>query len=152
MHPTRHLIAAVTIALAAATPAMAQRAHLGLHGGYDVDQETAVLGGQAIVPITSTVAFYPSLDYHFVDAGNRVGVNLDVRLHNPMGRSPWYAGGGLNLMRSSVTGASSTDAGGNIFAGVEGRFGPTHPYFEVRGLLRERSSLMLVAGLNWTLY
>ena len=152
MNPTRTLIAAVAIALAATSPAMAQRAHLGLHGGYDVDRENAIIGGQALVPINATMSLYPSLDYHFVAAGNRVGMNLDLRLHNPLGGSMWYAGGGLNLMRSSVTGATSTDAGANIFAGYEARFGPTHPYVEVRGLLRDRSSVMLIGGLNWTLY
>ena len=152
MNPTRTLIAAVAIALAATSPAMAQRAHLGLHGGYDVDRENAVLGGQALVPLSPTVSLYPSLDYHFVAAGNRVGMNLDLRLHNTLGGSMWYAGGGLNLMRSSVTGATSTDAGANIFAGYEARYGPTHPYVEVRGLLRDRSSVMLIGGLNWTLY
>jgi hypothetical protein len=151
MNPTRPLVVFAIAAVLAATPAMAQRAHLGVHAGYDVDLENAVLGGQAVVPISSTVAFYPSLDYHFVDAGNRVGMNLDLRLHNPLGGSPFYAGGGLNLMRSSVTGASSTDAGANIIAGFESSLGVTHPYIEVRGLLRERSSLMLVGGFNWTL-
>lgn len=152
MNPTRPLAAALALSLAVASPSLAQRAHLGLHAGYDTDVENAVLGGQALVPISSTLSFYPSLDYHFVDAGSRVGINLDLRLHNPLAASPWYAGGGLNLMRSSITGASETDAGANIFAGFEGRLGPTHPYVEVRGLLRERSSVMLVAGLNWTLY
>ena len=49
-------------------------------------------------------------------------------------------------------GASNTDTGGNLFFGLESRLGAAHPFFEVRGLLHDQSSVQLVGGLNFTLY
>src|SRR5512140_3223025 len=129
MHPTRSLIVAGALALGAVTPAFAQHAHLGLHGGYNTDQGNFLLGGQAVFPVSRSVDVYPSLDYHFLSGGgNRVGINLDLRLRNPYGASAWYAGGGLAIMRTSVTGGYDTNTGADIFAGIEGRTGTVHPY------------------------
>lgn len=152
MNPTRPLMVAAALAMAVASPSFAQRAHLGLHGGYNTDRENFLVGGQAQIPVSSSVDFYPSLDYHFLDSGNRVGMNFDLRLRNPFGASAWYAGGGLSLMRTSVTGSSNTDTGADIFAGVESRSGPVHPYAEVRGLLNRASSVQLIGGVNFSLY
>ena len=155
MRPTRPLMATAALVLITAVPAFAQRSQLGLHGGYNTDQGNFLVGGQAVVPVSSSIDFYPSLDYHFLSGGgNRVGINLDLRLRNAVAEPgpAWYAGGGLAVMRTSVTGGSDTNTGADIFAGLEGRTGTVHPYGEVRGLLNRNSSVQLVAGVNWVLY
>ncbi len=154
MRPTRSLLSAAALALVAAVPAFAQHAQLGLHGGYNSGPGNFLIGGQAVVPISPSLDFYPSLDYHFLSGGNQVGINVDLRLKNPYAEPgpAWYAGGGLAVLRNSVVGGSNTYTGADIFAGLEGRTGTVRPYGEVRGLLNSNSSIQLVAGVNWTLY
>ena len=137
----------------AAVPAQAQqRSHIGFHGGYNFDLEDGLLGAQFHLPIGQHVEFYPSFDYYFSDPGSLVGFNVDLKLRFPSRDPELYVGGGLNILRASGGGASNTDTGGNLFAGLETRIGVAHPYFEVRGLLHGGSSVQLNAGINFTLY
>jgi hypothetical protein len=134
--------------------ASAQRAHLGVRGGYNFDREDALIGAQLSIPVGGMVEVYPSFDYYFTGRSNSlVGFNMDLKVRGMGSRqSSFYVGGGLNLLRSSANGVSNTDTGGSLFAGLESRVGSTHPFFEVRGLLHDQSAVQIVGGLNFTLY
>jgi len=156
MKRTTILIAAGLLGAALiASPAMAQRAHLGLHTGFNFDRAEALVGAQFAWPISSRVDAYPSLDYYFGD-GSALGFNLDLKLRNigdAAGRnSVFYVGGGLNMMRTNFNGNSDMDTGGNLFVGYESRVADVHPYFEIRGLLHQQSAVQIIGGLNFTLY
>jgi len=64
----------------------------------------------------------------------------------------FYVGGGLNVLRPSAGGTSSTDTGWDLFGGLESRRSYIHPYVEARALLHDRSTLQVNAGLNFTLF
>jgi hypothetical protein len=150
---TRTLIAAGLLSALIVSGASAQRAHLGFRGGYNFDREDALVGAQFSLPVGGLVEVYPSFDYYLTDgSGSMVGINMDLKLRTGANHSAFYVGGGLNMMRASSGGSSNTNTGGNLFAGLESRLGSTHPFFEVRGLLREQSSVQLVGGLNFTIY
>jgi hypothetical protein len=151
MRTTKSLVLAGLLALLVVPVAGAQRSHLGFRAGYNFDRDDAVVGGQVFIPIASMIELYPSVDYYLTDAGTVMGFNVDLKWRNQTPRSALYFGGGLNMLRASAGGASNVNTGGNLFAGLESRLGATHPFFEVRGLLHEQSSVQLVAGLNFTL-
>jgi hypothetical protein len=140
----------------AASPAAAQRAHLGLHAGYNFDRDDALIGAQFSWPLGARVDAYPSLDYFFTDRGSALGFNLDLKLRNVATADAtgavFYVGGGLNMQRTSFNGSSDMDTGGNLFVGYESRLRSAHPFFEIRGVLHQQSSVQLVGGLNFTLY
>jgi hypothetical protein len=148
------LFTLVLFSALAVSVANAQRAHLGFRGGYNFDREDALLGAQLSLPVGGMVEVYPSFDYYFTDGGGSLlGINMDLKLRSMGGsHSAFYVGGGLSLMRASAGGASTTDTGGSLFAGLESRVGSAHPFFEVRGLLHDQSSVQIVGGLNFTLY
>jgi hypothetical protein len=151
MKTMKALLVAALLGVGATSVAMAQRPHLGFRAGYNFDFDDAAIGAQVLVPIGSMVEFYPSFDYYFRDTGSAVGFNADLKLRGNSVSSVLYVGGGLNMLRTSVSGANDMNTGGNLFVGVESRLGQTHPFFEVRGLLREQSSVQLVGGFNFTL-
>jgi hypothetical protein len=146
------LLAAMLLGVAAPT-LRAQNAHLGFRGGYNFDREDALIGAHMTFPVGGLVDLYPSIDYYFTDgSGSMVGFNVDLKLREIGRQSVVYVGGGLSMLRSSNGGVTDTDTGGNLFAGLESRMGSTHPFLEVRGLLREQSSVQIVGGLNFTLH
>lgn len=141
----RILTIAMLLACAAGvTRASAQRAHFGFHGGYNTDMNRGALGAQIQMPIASAIEFYPSFDYYFVDTGNQLGWNADIKFR---AAPPLYFGGGLNVL----TGGGNSDAGVNLIGGLETRYGQAHPYAEMRALLHGSTSLQLLMGLNFTL-
>lgn len=153
MKTTKPLLFAALLALLIVPAAGAQRAHLGFRAGYNFDRDDALLGGQIAIPVSSMVELYPSLDVYLADVGTVMGFNVDLKLRSsgqPQA-SVLYFGGGLNMVNASAGGSSNMDTGGNLFVGLESRRGAAHPFFEVRGLLHEQSSVQLVGGLNFTL-
>lgn len=153
MKITKLLLLGALLGLAVAPVANAQRAHLGFRVGYNFDRDDALIGGQVGIPISRMVELYPSLDYYLADVGSAMGFNVDLKLRSsgqPQS-SVVYFGGGLNMMNTSFNGSSNMDTGGNLFVGLESRLGATHPFFEVRGLLHNQSSVQIVGGLNFTL-
>lgn len=132
--------------LVAAAPAAAQRSHFGIHGGYNFDINEGLIGAQLHMPLAHGIEFYPSFDYYFVGSGSLVGFNADLKFRTP--GDPLYLGGGLNVL----SGSGDSDAGLDLFAGFETRYGRTHPYVEGRGLFHNGSSFQLLFGLNVTLY
>jgi len=153
MKTMKLLLLAALLAAVAVPAAQAQRAHLGFRAGYNFDRNDALVGAQVLMPLSRQAELYPSFDYYLTDGGgSMVGFNLDLKVRNLGRQSVFYVGGGLSLLRASAGGASNTDTGGNLFFGLESRLGAAHPFFEVRGLLHDQSSVQLVGGLNFTLY
>jgi hypothetical protein len=134
------------IAAAGGSRVAAQRAHFGVHTGYNFDSEDWLIGAQVHVPLSRSVELYPSFDYYFVDPGSLVGFNADLQFRTP--GAPLYFGGGLNILKTS----GSSDTGFDLFGGLETRYGRTHPYLEARGIFHDNSSIQLLFGLNVTLY
>ena len=136
---------ALLVCAVGVTRGVAQRAHIGVHGGYNTEFEHGAVGLQAYFPLASAVEFYPSFDYYAGNTGTLWGWNADIKLRAT--GAPLYFGGGINLL----TGDGTSETGFNLIGGLETRYGETHPYFEARGLFHDAASLQLVFGLNFTL-
>ena len=134
---------------AVSTPVYAQRAHFGPHVAYNFDIKETAIGAQLHMPIAHGVEFYPSFDYYLVDAGSLLGLSADLKFRTP--GDPLYLGGGLNVMRAGGGGSSNSDTGFDLFAGLETRYGWSHPYVELRGLFHNGSALQGAFGINITL-
>src|SRR5881296_1887657 len=134
MHTTVRSVPQVLLALAVlAAPAVAQRSHIGMHAGYDYDRDDAVVGGQLSLPLNRFVELYPSVDVYLGEIGSLVGFSGDLKYRlNPGARPQFYLGGGVNVLRVSAGGTSSTDTGWDLLGGIESRLGYTHPYVEGR--------------------
>ena len=150
MKTMKPMLLAALLMTAVVPVAAAQRAHLGFRAGYNFDRDDALLGAQVLIPLASMVELYPSFDYYMTDAGSATGFNVDLKVRTA-GSSAMYVGGGLNMMRIGGGGTSNMNTGGNLFVGLESRLGQTHPFFEVRGLLHEQSSVQIVGGFNFTI-
>jgi hypothetical protein len=150
MKTMKPMLLAALLVTAVVPVAAAQRAHLGFRAGYNFDRDDALLGAQVLIPLASMVELYPSFDYYMTDVGSATGFNVDLKVRTA-GSSAMYVGGGLNMMRIGGGGTSNMNTGGNVFVGLESRLGQTHPFFEVRGLLHEQSSVQIVGGFNFTL-
>jgi len=149
----RPLTLALVALAALAAPAAAQRSHIGAHAGYDFDGDNPVVGGQLSLPLNRFVELYPSVDIYLVDGGSLVGFNGDLKYRlNPGMPLQLYVGGGVNVLRTGTGGSSATDTGWDLLGGLESRFGYTHPYVEGRVLYHDRSTFLLSAGLNITLF
>lgn len=144
----RRSLAVLLVLLAAAgvSRAAAQRAHFGVHTGYNFDSEDWLIGAQLHLPLSYSVELYPSFDYYFVDPGSLAALNADVKFRTP--GAPLYLGGGLNILQET----GNSDTGFDLFGGLETRYGRTHPYLEFRGIFHDNSSMQLLFGLNVTLY
>jgi len=150
----RSLAPALVALWALAVPVAAQRSHIGVHVGYDFDGDNTVVGGQLSLPLSRVLELYPSVDVYLVDAGSLVAFNGDLKYRlNPGARPQFYVGGGVNVLRASAGGTSSTDTGWDLLGGIESRLGYTHPYVEGRARFHgDRSAFQLNAGLNVTLF
>ena len=153
MKTTLAIVLALGLTTGVSGAAQAQgRSHIGPQLGYNFDYEALVIGGQFSAPIGQHLEFYPSFNYYFVDAGSLFAVNVDPKFRLPIEHPNWlYVGGGLNLARASLGGASNTDVGVNLIAGVETRTGNVHPFGEFRLSAHNGSTIQLVGGLNFTL-
>src|SRR5262247_696287 len=99
----RRILSALVVLLSAVgvSRAAAQRAHYGVHGGYNTDINAWLIGAQLHVPLSANVELYPSFDYYFVDPGSMVAFNGDLHFRTP--GAPLYFGGGLNVLAQSGT-------------------------------------------------
>lgn len=148
---TTRLMGIIVLLLGATTasPLAAQRSHFGPHIAYNFDIKETAIGAQAHLPLSYGIEFYPSFDYYLVDTGSLLGLSADLKFRTP--GDPLYLGGGLNIMRASAGGVSNNDTGFDLFAGLETRYGWTHPYVEVRGLFHGGSAVQGAFGINITL-
>lgn len=153
---SRLRLALVTAVLAGSMAGVAEaqtnRAHLGPRIGYNFDVEEIALGAQFSAPLGDRFEFYPSLDYYFVDPGSLWGFNLDLKYRFSGESLDWaYIGGGLNILTADGYGTDDSEAGLNLFFGIESLKGWVHPFGEGRAILSDNSSFQIAAGLNFTL-
>ncbi len=142
--------ALLLLGAAVALPLHGQRAHFGPHVAYNFDFKETAIGAQLHLPVTRSWELYPSFDYYLVDSGSLLGISIDLKLRER--RQPVYFGGGLNILRTSGGGSSSSNTGFDLFAGFETRYSWSHPYLEFRGLFHDgNSSLQGAFGINITL-
>jgi hypothetical protein len=147
------------LALGAMTSAHAQTSssHLGPRLSYNFDAEAVGLGVQFGVPIARQLQFYPSFDVFFVDVGSLVGINLDLKYRIGQADLSWlYLGTGLNISSYSYDNNGNngdntdTNAGLNLFFGVESLKGRVHPFGEMRFTIGDATTSQLAAGLNFS--
>ena len=113
-----------------------------------------MVGGQLSLPLNRFLELYPSVDVYLVDTGSLLGFNGDLKYRLLPGAAlQLYVGGGINVLRASGGGGvSTTDTGWDLFGGFESRQSYIHPYVEARALQHDRSTLLVTAGLNITLF
>ena len=149
---TTRLVGAALLLLGStvvSSPLCAQRSHFGPHVAYNFDIKETAIGAQLHMPIARGIEFYPSFDYYLVDTGSLLGFSADLKFRTP--GDPLYLGGGLNVIRTGG-GTSNNDAGADVFAGLETRYGWSHPYIELRALFHGGSALQGAFGINITLH
>lgn len=133
------------------TRAQTNRLHIGPHIGYNFDVEELLVGAQFSVPVANRLELYPSFDYYFVEVGSLWAINADLKWRVARDRPKWlYVGAGLNITRSGVGSIHDTDAGLNLFTGVESLRGRIHPFAEGRLTIRDNTGFQLQGGLNIT--
>lgn len=143
----------LVLVLVSATAGTAQaqtqthKMHLGPRLSYQFDAEEIGLGAQFSLPISSNLEFYPSLDVFFTDP-SLWSFNLDLKWRVAPASVSWlYLGAGLNIM----DGGGDSQAGLNLFGGVQSLKGRIHPFAEMRFTVNDNSTAQLAAGLNFTL-
>ena len=135
--------------LAGTAQAQTHKMHLGPRLSYQFDAEELGLGAQFSVPIASQLEFYPSFDIFFTSPNSLWSFNADLKWRALAQSASWlYIGTGLNIMES---GGDGSNAGLNLFAGVESLKGRVHPFGELRFIVNDNSTAQVSAGLNFTL-
>ena len=139
-------------ALVGTARAQTHSLHIGPRVSYQFDLEKLGIGAQFSAPIAKHLEFYPSFDYFFVDNGSVWGLNVDLKYRLAKPTVQWlYLGTGLNLFRSGAGSVHNTDAGLNLFGGVESLKGRIHPFGEFRLTVGNGSTGQIAGGLNFTL-
>ncbi|MEZ4411792.1 MAG: hypothetical protein R2910_02235 [Gemmatimonadales bacterium] len=149
---TRRIVPALILLLAllfaGTAQAQSQSVHFGPRLSYQFDAEAIGLGAQLSVPIASHVEFYPSFDVFFVDPGSLWSLNVDLKWRVAPASASWlYLGTGLNIM----DGGGDSQAGLNLFGGIQSLKGQVHPFAEMRFVVNDNSTAQLAAGLNFVL-
>jgi hypothetical protein len=150
----RAALLATVLVMGATASAQAQThaTHFGPRLSYNFDAEAVGVGVQLGVPIARQLEFYPSFDIFFPSVGSLLGVNADIKYRIGRADLSWlYVGTGLNIARTSYRGNSHSDAGLNLFGGIESLKGRVHPFGEVRFTVGNGSTAQLAGGLNFTM-
>ena len=143
-------VLALLSALAGTAQAQTHKMHLGPRLSYQFDAEELGLGAQFSVPIASQLEFYPSFDIFFTSPSSIWSFNADLKWRVAPTSVSWlYLGTGLNLMGGG--GGDGSNAGLNLFGGIESLKGRIHPFAEMRFIVNDNSTAQLAAGLNFTL-
>src|SRR5688572_1513817 len=112
--------------LAAPAHAEAVGGCIGPRGGFSIDPDQVVFGGQLIIgEIAPDLTFDPSLEFGFGDDVTVIALNFDVHYHFAVAGSNWrpFAGGGIGLNFiefDDIPGRddSETEVGGNMILGA----------------------------------
>lgn len=135
---------------------MVQRAgppELGVRGGYDFGDDSAMAGLQVRIPIIPQLLLLPSADVFFDDSPSEWQANLDLAVR-PRTLGGVYGGAGVAFLdREFTVGADrETQVGYNLFAGLDGgRILDTRlrPYVEARWSgVDDYDAFRLVVGGN----
>jgi len=142
------LVLALALGVAGTAQAQTNEMHLGPRLSYQFDAEELGVGAQFSVPIASHLEFYPSFDVFFTDPSSLWSFNVDLKWRVAPASASWlYLGTGLNVM----DGPGDSQAGLNLFGGIESIHGRVHPFAEMRFTINDNSTAQLSAGLNFTL-
>jgi len=155
----RMLVALVALATVASTADAQRRARRGLafgppppsvgfRVGYDFDADHTFLGGQFNLPVGRRWTLVPSAEFYLGATGTPYRLNADLKYHPPTAFGLFYFGGGFAYFHASGGG----DAGGNAFAGWEGRRArPFKPFLEAKLVFRDNTSFNVLGGLSFPL-
>ena len=128
-------------------------AQFGIRGGYDFEEDAGMAGAQFRIPVAHYLAFAPSADVFFGDAGNDWQINADA-LVRPPALGGLYGGFGAAFLNREfdVLGEDETEVGLNLILGLEsGRIRNTsvRPFVEGRWTtVEDYDAFRLVAGIN----
>ena len=143
-------VLALLSAFAGTAQAQTHKMHLGPRLSYQFDAEEIGLGAQFSVPVASHLEFYPSFDIFFTSPNSLWSFNADLKWRVAPTSVSWlYLGTGLNLMGGG--GGDGSNAGLNLFGGIESLKGRIHPFAEMRFIVNDNSTAQLAAGVNFTL-
>ncbi len=131
-------------------------AQFGVHGGYDVDVEEFLLGGQVRFPLGALpITLQPGVDVFLVDRGTllQFDVNALYDISGGLGEpfTP-YVGAGLGLRYFSIGDIDDTNAGLNLLAGA--RFNPAssiQPFVQARMTIADGTSVAVMGGILFAL-
>jgi hypothetical protein len=138
----------LTLAGAGTAQAQDKAMHLGPRLSYQFDAEELGVGAQFSVPIASQLEFYPSFDVFFTDPNSLWSFNVDLKWRVAPSSVSWlYLGTGLNVM----DGGGDSQAGLNLFGGIESLKGRIRPFGELRFIVNDNSTAQMSAGLNFAL-
>jgi hypothetical protein len=94
---------------------------LGVRGGYDFGDDSAMAGVQVRIPIIPQLFLLPSADVFFDDSPSEWQANLDLAVR-PRALGGIYGGAGVAFLDREFTVGEDgeTQVGYNIFAGLDG--------------------------------
>jgi hypothetical protein len=122
--------------------------NIGARAGYNFETDELVVSANLVVPMTSRVDFYPSVDIYRPERGNKIGFNTDVKIRFPKLGEFFYAGFGAGVISRTVGDSSHTEWGGNLLLGLQARIGWLRPFAEARAMFRDAAQLQAVGGFN----
>lgn len=144
-------VSLVILAMTAPRARAQDDSEVGMRAGYNFREEEVLLSAHLLVPMTSRIFFYPSLDVYAPENGNRVGFNGDVKVALPVripGGPQLYAGAGIGVINRNTDGMSNSDIGANLLMGLESKIGWIHPFGEGKIMVYDKTQFQLVAGVN----
>jgi hypothetical protein len=125
-----------------------QSTNIGARAGYNFETDELVVSASLLVPMTSRVDFYPSVDIYRAERGNKIGFNTDVKIRFPRLGNFFYGGFGAGVISRTVGDSSHTEWGGNLLLGLQAKLGWLHPFAEGRAIFRDKTQLQAVGGFN----
>lgn len=144
------LLSALLIGVVA-LPARAQT-QFGIHGGYDVDVEEFLLGGQVRFPLSGVpLILQPGVDVFFVDDGTLL--QFDANALYPISGGPGesftpYAGAGLGVSYFSFEEFDDTSAGLNLLAGANfNNASRIRPFVQARITIDDGTRVGVMGGI-----
>jgi hypothetical protein len=145
-------LAAVTLALAAASPARAD-IDPEVRAGVYTDGSDGFIGGGVLWDLGQRGRWYanPNLEYVLVDNGDYFTINGDVHYDLDVDTPffVWAGGGPALLFADSDRGDSETDIGLNLIAGIGARQGNIRPFAQLKLIVSDDSQLVFAVGLRF---
>jgi hypothetical protein len=125
-----------------------ERPSVGPRIGYDFHVDHVFVGGQLNLPVGRRWGLEPSAEFYPGLSGSLFRLNADLKYHPPTVYGLFYVGAGFAYLHAS----GASDAGGNLFAGWEGRRArPFKPFLEAKLVFANNTSFNVLAGLNFPL-
>lgn len=118
--------------------------------GFFTDGSNLSLGGGVQFRLENRFAIEPSAEFIFTTGATTLFLSGDGQYYFlQSGVSP-YAGAGLGILYSSANGASNTNAGLNLFGGVEfTSVVSVTPYVQVKAFFSQSTLVQLAGGVRF---